>query len=189
MEQPGSAAYLIVDSEHIEHPAMPLVPLHRRVGDGRRRWRPASGSRHGSLVATLARYNEHAARGEDPDFHKSPDWLEPQDAGPWGAYDLTLGKALYAGFTLGGIRVTVDGEAQRADGSVVPGPVRRRRLRLQPRPGRQGLRVRHPARRGVVLRPAGRSSRCLPWLTSEMRTGARKFPVPSAETRPVHLAP
>ncbi len=120
MEQPGAAAYLIVDSRHIEHPAMPLCPFI----DG---WETVPemeaglGLPDGSLVATLARYNEHAARGEDPDFHKSPDWLEPQDAGPWGAYDLTLGKALYAGFTLGGIRVSVDGEAQRADGSVVPG--------------------------------------------------------------------
>ncbi|WP_323793779.1 FAD-binding protein, partial [Nocardioides sp.] len=32
-----------------------------------------------------------------------------------------LGKAMYAGFTLGGIRVTVDGEAQRPDGTVVAG--------------------------------------------------------------------
>ena len=27
MEQPGQAAYLIVDSEHVEYPQMPLVPL------------------------------------------------------------------------------------------------------------------------------------------------------------------
>ena len=56
-------------------------------------------------MASLGRYNEHAARGEDPDFHKHPDWLAAQDQGPWGAYDLTMGKALYAGFTLGGMRV------------------------------------------------------------------------------------
>ena len=36
-------------------------------------------------------------------------------------FDLRLGNALYAGFTLGGIRVSVDGEAQRPDGSVIPG--------------------------------------------------------------------
>ena len=120
MEQLDSAAYLIVDSEHIEHPTMPLVPFV----DG---WETVEemetglGLPSGSLVATLARYNEHAARGEDPDFHKSPDWLAPQATGPWGAFDLTLGNALYAGFTLGGIRTTVDGEAQRPDGSVVPG--------------------------------------------------------------------
>jgi succinate dehydrogenase/fumarate reductase flavoprotein subunit len=75
----------------------------------------------GSLVETLARYNEYAALGEDPDFHKHPDWLAPQDKAPWGVYDLTLGKALYAGFTLGGMRTDVDGRVQREDGSVVTG--------------------------------------------------------------------
>jgi succinate dehydrogenase/fumarate reductase flavoprotein subunit len=120
MDQPDRAAYLIVDSEHIEHPSMPLAPFI----DG---WETIAEMEHGlslppgSLEKTLGRYNEHAARGEDPDFGKHPDWLAPQDTGPWGAYDLTLGKALYAGFTLGGIRVTVDGEAQRPDGSVIEG--------------------------------------------------------------------
>jgi len=120
MEQPDSAAYLIVDSEHVEHPTMPLVPFI----DG---WETVEemeaglGLPAGSLVATLARYNEHAARGEDPDFHKSPEWLAPQATGPWGAFDLSLGTALYAGFTLGGVATTVDGQARRADGSIVPG--------------------------------------------------------------------
>jgi 3-oxo-5alpha-steroid 4-dehydrogenase len=120
MDQPDRAAYLIVDSEHIEHPAMPLAPFI----DG---WETIAEMEEGlslpagSLEKTLGRYNEHAARGEDPDFGKHPDWLAPQAVGPWGAYDLTLGKALYAGFTLGGIRVTVDGQAQRPDGSVIEG--------------------------------------------------------------------
>jgi succinate dehydrogenase/fumarate reductase flavoprotein subunit len=120
LEQPDAAAYLIVDSEHVAHPTMPLVPFI----DG---WETVEemeeglGLPQGSLVATLARYNEHAARGEDPDFHKAPEWLAPQDTGPWGAYDLSLGTALYAGFTLGGVRTTVDGQAQRPDGSVIPG--------------------------------------------------------------------
>ena len=120
MDQPDQAAYLIVDSEHIEHPAFPLCPFI----DG---WETvaemeeALGIPVGELEATLSSYNEHAKRKEDPDFHKHPDWLEPQDTGPWGAYDLTLGKAMYAGFTMGGLRVSLDGEVEREDGSVVPG--------------------------------------------------------------------
>jgi succinate dehydrogenase/fumarate reductase flavoprotein subunit len=120
MDQPGQAAYLIVDSDHMERPSMPLAPFI----DG---WETVAemeeglGVPPGSLERTLGRYNEHAARGEDPDFGKHPNWLAAQDAGPWGAFDLTLGKALYAGFTLGGIRVTVDGQAQRPDGSVIDG--------------------------------------------------------------------
>ena len=105
------------------NPEMPLVPFI----DG---WETVAemerglGIPPGNLAATLDSYNAAAARGEDPEFHKHPDWLEPQDTGPWGAFDLSLGKAVYAGFTLGGLRCTVDGEVQRADGSVVAGPVR-----------------------------------------------------------------
>src|ERR1700712_4868287 len=120
MDQPGQAAYLIVDSAHIEHPAFPLCPFI----DG---WETVEemekglGIPEGALQATLASYNQNAARKQDPEFHKHPDWLEPQDAGPWGAYDLTLGKAMYAGFTMGGLRVSLEGEVRREDGSVIPG--------------------------------------------------------------------
>ncbi len=120
MDQPGSAAYLIVDSVHMERPAIALAPFI----DG---WETVAemevglGVPAGSLDRSLSRYNAYAARGEDPDFDKHPRWLSPQDTGPWGAFDLTLGRALYAGFTLGGMRVTVDGEAQRSDGSVIGG--------------------------------------------------------------------
>jgi succinate dehydrogenase/fumarate reductase flavoprotein subunit len=120
LEQPDSAAYLIVDSDHIEHPSFPLCPFI----DG---WETVDEMAAGlgipveKLHATLDRYNEFARKGEDPDFHKSAEWLAPQDHGPWGAYNLTLGKALYAGFTMGGLATTVDGEVRREDGSVVPG--------------------------------------------------------------------
>jgi succinate dehydrogenase/fumarate reductase flavoprotein subunit len=120
MEQPDQAAYLIVDSAHITHPAFPLCPFI----DG---WDTVAemesglGLPAGSLARTLASYNEHAARRDDPDFHKNPEWLEPQDQGPWGAYDMTLGHALYAGFTMGGMRTSLDGQAQRLDGTAVPG--------------------------------------------------------------------
>jgi 3-oxo-5alpha-steroid 4-dehydrogenase len=120
LDQPGSTAFLIVDSAHMAYPEMPLVPFI----DG---WETVEemerglGIAPGNLVATLRAYNAAASRGEDPEFQKHPDWLEPQDTGPWAAFDLTLGKAMYAGFTLGGLRCTVDGQVQRADGSVVAG--------------------------------------------------------------------
>ncbi|MEO9223190.1 MAG: FAD-binding protein, partial [Mycobacteriaceae bacterium] len=75
----------------------------------------------GRLAATLQRYNTNAARGEDPDFHKSAEFLAAQDTGPWAAFDMSLGKALYAGFTMGGLRTSVDAEVLRADGAAVPG--------------------------------------------------------------------
>lgn len=120
LEQRGAAAYLIVDAEHVERPAFPLAPFI----DG---WETvaemesALGIPSGALQATLDRYNAHAARGEDPDFHKAVEWLQPQDQGPWGAFDLTLGKAMYSGFTLGGLRTSVDGEVLRDNGSAIGG--------------------------------------------------------------------
>jgi 3-oxo-5alpha-steroid 4-dehydrogenase len=120
MEQSGSAAYLIVDSAHVEQPQMPLVPLldgYETVAA----MEEGLGMPAGSLGRTLGRYNRHAALGEDPDFHKSAQWLAPQDRGPWAVFDLRLGHALYAGFTLGGLRTTVDAQVQRPDGSVIPG--------------------------------------------------------------------
>jgi predicted oxidoreductase len=75
----------------------------------------------GNLASTLNRYNELAANDEDPDFHKQPEFLAPQDNGPWAVFDLSLGRAMYSGFTIGGLAVTVDGEVLREDGSVVPG--------------------------------------------------------------------
>jgi len=120
MEQPGHAAYLVVDSEHVEKPEFPLAPLI----DG---WETvaemaaALGIPTGGLAKTLDRYNANAACKQDPDFHKAAEWLEPQDTGPWFAFDMTLGKALYAGFTLGGLATSVDGEVLRADGTTVPG--------------------------------------------------------------------
>jgi succinate dehydrogenase/fumarate reductase flavoprotein subunit len=120
MDQPDSAAFLIVDEAHLEHPKMPLVPLI----DG---WETvaemeaALGIPEGNLAATLDRYNSCAARGEDPDFHKQPEFLAAQDKGPWGAFDMSLGKAMYAGFTVGGLATSVDGEVLRDDGTVVAG--------------------------------------------------------------------
>jgi succinate dehydrogenase/fumarate reductase flavoprotein subunit len=120
LEQPGSVAYLIVDAEHMQRPEFPLAPLI----DG---WETvaemeaALGIPAGNLAATLERYSEHAAKGEDPDFHKAVEWLAPQLTGPWGAFDLRLGKALYAGFTIGGLRTSLDGQVLREDASVIGG--------------------------------------------------------------------
>jgi 3-oxo-5alpha-steroid 4-dehydrogenase len=120
MDQPDSVAFLIVDEAHLKRPEVPLVPLI----DG---WETveemekALGIPEGNLVATLNRYNEYATNGEDPDFHKQPEFLAPQDNGPWGAFDLSLGKAMYAGFTMGGLVTSVDGQVLREDGSVIPG--------------------------------------------------------------------
>jgi 3-oxo-5alpha-steroid 4-dehydrogenase len=120
LEQPEQTAYLIVDEAHTEMPELPLI----RFLDGYEtiaELETALGIPAGNLEATLQRYNEFAARGEDPDFHKQPEFVAPQDSGPWAVFDLSLGRAMYSGFTIGGLAVSVDGEVLRADGSIVPG--------------------------------------------------------------------
>jgi 3-oxo-5alpha-steroid 4-dehydrogenase len=120
LDQPGRAAFLIVDSAHMERPEFPLVPFidgWQTIGEMEADLKiPA-----GNLAATIAAYNAAAARGEDPEFRKHPDWIEAQDTGPWAAFDLSLGRAMYAGFTLGGLRCAIDGQVQRPDASIVPG--------------------------------------------------------------------
>ncbi len=95
-------------------------PADRRLGNGRRNgsraWHP--GGQPGRDAGPL---QHHAALGEDPDFHKQPEFLAAQDKGPWGAFDMSLGKAMYAGFTLGGLATSVDGQVLREDDTVVPG--------------------------------------------------------------------
>jgi succinate dehydrogenase/fumarate reductase flavoprotein subunit len=120
LEQPEQTAYLIVDEDHMQMPEMPLI----RFLDGYEtidELETALGIPAGNLAATLERYNEFAARGEDPDFHKQPEYVAPQVKGPWAVFDLSLGRAMYSGFTMGGLAVSVDGEVLRADGSVVAG--------------------------------------------------------------------
>jgi len=120
MDQPDSAAYLIVDEAHLQRPDIPLITFI----DG---WETveemeaALGIPAGNLVATLDRYNRCAAKGEDPDFHKQPEFLAPQDHGPWAAFDLSLGKAMYSGFTVGGPATSVNGEVLGHDGAPIPG--------------------------------------------------------------------
>jgi 3-oxo-5alpha-steroid 4-dehydrogenase len=120
LEQPDQTAYLIVDEAHTAMPAMPLI----RFLDGYEtvtELETALDIPAGNFAATLDRYNEFAAKGEDPDFHKQPEYVAPQDNGPWAVFDLSLGRAMYSGFTMGGLAVTVDGTVLREDGTPIGG--------------------------------------------------------------------
>lgn len=84
----------------------------------------------GSLATTVATYNAHAKRGEDPYFHKDRAWLRPLKT-PFAAIDPRAGFAAggrggaagtgVAGFTLGGLSTTVDGEVLHVSGRPLPG--------------------------------------------------------------------
>ncbi|KQY54288.1 MULTISPECIES: FAD-dependent oxidoreductase [unclassified Nocardioides] len=84
----------------------------------------------GSLESTVAAYNHWAERGEDPQFHKNKRWLRSLKA-PFAAIDPRKGfdsgseggggTTGVAGFTLGGLRTTVDGRVLDVSGNEIPG--------------------------------------------------------------------
>ncbi|MCV7343257.1 FAD-dependent oxidoreductase [Mycolicibacterium rhodesiae] len=71
----------------------------------------------GSLQDTVARYNEGAARGEDPVLHKKARWLRPIGS-PVGALDL---RHATGGFPLGGLRTTLHAQVLHVSGEPIPG--------------------------------------------------------------------
>jgi len=78
-----------------------------------------------ALARTVREYNEAAARGDDPVFHKRAPFLQPIGVPPAsgiGAVDLRVDHgAIYATFTLGGLVTDPDGAALDGAGRRVPG--------------------------------------------------------------------
>jgi succinate dehydrogenase/fumarate reductase flavoprotein subunit len=119
-QQPHGVAYLIVDDECFGRPLFggyEVIDAFEDVAEMEK----ALSLPEGSLQQTLRRYNEHAARGEDPEFHKAKKWLKPLDRKPLAALRASLGDNPFMAFTLGGLRVSGDGEVLRPDGRPVPG--------------------------------------------------------------------
>ena len=75
----------------------------------------------GSLQETMKSYNEHAEKGEDPEFHKKSKWVEPLTNAPYAALDASVGAATYMAFTLGGLDVSIDGEVLDSSGKPIAG--------------------------------------------------------------------
>lgn len=69
------------------------------------------------LLATVKRYNNFAAKGEDEDFGKNADYLVAVDQGPFYAFKLNIG----AFCTMGGLKVNVNNEVEDDQGKVIPG--------------------------------------------------------------------
>jgi 3-oxo-5alpha-steroid 4-dehydrogenase len=74
-----------------------------------------------SLSHTIRFYSEHAAKGDDPLFHKAPAWLKAMSA-PYVAIDATPERrVIYACFTLGGLDTLPTGEVLRTDRTPIEG--------------------------------------------------------------------
>lgn len=111
--------YLIVDDAVFETPQLPFPVLG--TADTYEALSDELGLPRGRLSATMATYNDGAARGEDPLFRKSQDFVVPLTKPPFRAIDLRVTTFPYPFFTLGGLRTTCDGEVMTPDGEVVPG--------------------------------------------------------------------
>jgi len=78
-----------------------------------------------ALARTVREYNEAAARGVDPAFHKRAPYVQPIGVPPAsgiGAIDLRVDHgAIYATFTLGGLITDTDGAALDGAGHRIPG--------------------------------------------------------------------
>ncbi len=121
LDQPDGIAYLITDEPNFARPEIQMQELI----DG---WETVAEMEaglelpEGSLQETLADYNQHAANGEDPEFHKYVDWVTPLDESPYAALQCSFGKSVYVGFTLGGLRVSADAQVlTEQNGQPVPG--------------------------------------------------------------------
>ncbi len=120
LDQPNGTVYLVCDDATFGRPELgmqQLIDAWETVAEMER----DLGLPERSLQETVDRYNAHARAGTDPDFHKHADWLAPIEAAPFAALDCSLGKAVYVGFTLGGLAVSIDAEVMREDGTPVPG--------------------------------------------------------------------
>jgi succinate dehydrogenase/fumarate reductase flavoprotein subunit len=118
--QPDAEAYLIVDEECFGRPEFggwDVVDAWEDFAS----MEAELGMPTGALQKTLADYNANAAKREDPEFHKHPKWLKPLDKPPFAALRGSLGSGAFRTFTLGGLRVSRDGEVLRPDQSAIVG--------------------------------------------------------------------
>ncbi len=112
-------AFLIVDDDIFEEPA--YCKEIAAVGESFEELERELSLPPGSLDATMAVYNRHAADGTDPAFGKRSEYLQPLLKAPFGAIDCTTENCLYAAFTLGGMVTDVEARVLGPQGDVIPG--------------------------------------------------------------------
>lgn len=119
LKQQGGVSYLIHDADSYSEPLLPY-PLAGEA-DSPEALEAQLDMPAGALVATLARWNEGAARGEDPLFHKGAEWITTLRRPPFRAIDLRRESFPYPFFTLGGLRTDLDGRVLTSEGEVIAG--------------------------------------------------------------------
>lgn len=121
LRQPGNRIFLLVDDEIFEPPsALSRIEI-AAVESSWQELAQSLGMAEDALAPTVEIYNRHAARGEDPLFHKTAKWLRPLEAKPFAALACHVGEAFYPFFTLGGLSTRPSGEVLDIEGEVVSG--------------------------------------------------------------------
>ncbi len=123
IQQPGDRLYMIVSAD--DYGNLDRKPFFNGdiVGTGEtpEELEEELGFKPNSLAHTIRFYSEHASNGEDPLFHKSPQWLKPLNP-PLIALDATPERgAIYPCFTLGGLDTLPTGEVLNTAGEVIQG--------------------------------------------------------------------
>ena len=123
LDQPGHGVYIVMnvedyaDYEDVSYLAAQVAG----TGESVEELEQELNLPQGQLVQTIKSYNEHAAAGRDPLFHKSKDWLKPIEP-PLVALNVTPGQGAFLPyFTLGGLDTLPSGEVLTAEGDVVEG--------------------------------------------------------------------
>jgi 3-oxo-5alpha-steroid 4-dehydrogenase len=114
-------AWLIVD-DAILGDARPMGGMKlRAVGETIEELESELGFTPGTLQATVALYNRYAVDRQDPVLHKAPEHVSALATPPFGAFDCTVERAIYAAFTLGGLRTKPNGAVLTPSGDEIPG--------------------------------------------------------------------
>lgn len=119
LRQQGGVSYLIHDAESFSEPLLPYPTCAE--ADSIEGLEAQLSLPPGSLVATLTRWNEGAAQGEDPLFHKAAEWITTLEKPPFRAIDLRRETFPYPFFTLGGLRTDLDGRVLTPENEVIQG--------------------------------------------------------------------
>ncbi len=111
--------YLICDNECFERPFAPteIAAVEESVADLEK----SLGMPEGVLQNTIEIYNEHAANGDDPIFHKGKQYLQPLTHPPYAALDYRVENSLYTVFTMGGLHTLPTAQVLDPDGEIIPG--------------------------------------------------------------------
>ena len=119
--QPGTRVFLLCDNDIFARP-MELANVElAAVGESWDEVEAELGFAAGTLSATVAQYNAHAAKGEDPVWHKAGKWLKPLTTAPFAALAFNPSESYFSYFTLGGLETLPTGEVLNLGGDPIPG--------------------------------------------------------------------